>query len=128
MNIIQVGLIGVAGALLAIQLKGEKAGIAIIVCMAVSVLIFITILEQLETVVLTVKEIGEYIKIDISYITTLMKMLGITYLSEFASGICKDAGYQTIATQIEMYGKITILVLSMPLFLTLLKTLQEFLA
>ena len=56
-----------------------------------------------------------------------MKMIGITYLAEFSSGICKDAGYQTIAAQVEMFGKLTILVLSLPILLTLLKTIQEFL-
>ena len=128
MNMMQVGLIGVAGALLAIQIKQEKAGIAIIVCLAVSTLIFISILDNLETLVETVKEIGNYIHIEGTYIETLIKMLGITYLAEFSSGICKDAGYQTVATQIEIFGKVTILVLSMPLFLALLRTIQEFLA
>lgn len=128
MNIIQVGILGVAGVLLAIQLKDGKGEMAIFLCIGVSLLIFFSILEHLETLVTTVREIGAYIQIETSYITTLMKMLGITYLAEFSSGICKDAGYQTIASQIEMFGKITILVLSMPILLTLLKTIQEFLA
>lgn len=128
MSIIQVGILGVAGVLLAIQLKQAKAEAAIYLCIGISILIFFSILGHLETLVSTVREIGEYIQIDASYIGILMKMLGITYLAEFSSGICKDAGYQTIATQIEMFAKITILVLSMPILLALLKTIQEFLA
>ena len=128
MSIFQIGILGVVGVLLAIQLKQAKGEVAIYICVGISILIFFSILGQLETLVSTVREIGEYIQIDASYIGTLMKMLGITYLAEFSSGICKDAGYQTIATQIEMFGKITILVLSIPIMLTLLKTIQEFLA
>lgn len=128
MNMFQVGILGVAGVLLALQLKQEKAEVAIYLCIGISLLIFFGIMDQLEILVDTVREIGNFIELDASYMITLMKMLGITYLAEFASGICKDAGYQTIAGQIEMFGKITILVLSLPMLLALLRTIQEFLA
>ncbi len=128
MNMIQVGLLGVGGVLMAVYLKQEKGEIAIYLCIATSILIFLGIFDYLEILVETVREVSSVIEIDLVYIGTLIKMLGITYMAEFASGICKDAGYQAIATQIEMFGKITILVLSMPILLTLLKTLQEFLS
>ena len=128
MNIIQVVLLGVAGVLMAIYVKEEKSEMAIYLCIGTSLLIFLGIFDYLEVLIETVKEVTSIVDIDLVYIGTMLKMLGITYLSEFASGICKDAGYQTIASQIEMFGKITILVLSMPILLTLLKTLQEFLS
>lgn len=127
MNMIQVGILGVVGVLLALQLKQGKAEMAIGLCIMLSLIIFFCIADHLELLVRTIQEIGSYIDIESSYITTLIKMLGITYLAEFSSGICKDAGYQTIATQIEMFGKITILVLSLPILLALLRTIQEFL-
>ncbi len=127
MNIIQIGVLGVIGILFALQFKQEKAQIAIALCIVISLLIFLCITEQLEMLVNVIREIGTYIDVEASYITTLIKMLGITYLAEFTSGICKDAGYQTIATQVEMFGKITILVYSIPILLALLRTIQEFL-
>ena len=54
-------------------------------------------------------------------------MIGITYIAEFASGICKDTGYQTIAVQIEIFSKLTILAMGVPVLLALLETIQEFL-
>lgn len=128
MNMMQVGILGVAGVLFAVQLKQEKAEVAIYLCVVISLMVFFAILSNLRVLVDTIQEIGNYINIDDTYITTLLKMLGITYLAEFASGICKDAGYQTIAVQIEMFGKVTILVLSLPILLTLLRTIQEFLS
>ena len=65
---------------------------------------------------------------DTAYIGTLIKMLGITYGAEFSAGICKDAGYQTIALQIEIFGKLAVLVLSMPVLMALLNTIKEFLS
>ena len=127
MNIIQVGYLGVAGILLAVQLKQEKSEVAVYLSIGISLLIFFGILDSLEVLVATVREISTYIQIDSSYIMTLIKMLGITYIAEFSSGLCKDAGYSAIATQIEMFGKLTILVLSLPILLALLQTIQEFL-
>ena len=128
MNIIQVGILGVAGILLAVQLKQEKSEVAVYLSIVISLLIFFGILDSLKVLVATVREISTYIQIDSSYIMTLIKMLGITYIAEFSSGLCKDAGYSAIATQIELFGKITILVLSLPILLALLRTIQEFLA
>lgn len=128
MSMIQVGLLGVVCVLFAVQLKQEKSEIGIYLCVFLSVLIFINALDHLKLLVETIHEIGNYIHIDASYITTLIKMLGITYLAEFSSGLCKDAGYQAIGVQIEMFGKITILVLSLPILIALLRTIREFLS
>ena len=56
-------------------------------------------------------------------------MLQILFSSlSFASQLCKDAGYSAIASQIEVAGKLTILTISMPILMALLKTIHEFLA
>lgn len=128
MNITQIAIIGVISALFATQLKQQKAEYAIYLSIVVSMLIFFSIVDNLEIIIDTMREISQFIHLDTAYIGTLLKMLGITYVAEFASGICKDAGYQTIAGQIEMFSKLTILVLSLPIMLALLKTIQDFLA
>ena len=126
MNIIQVGILGVAGILLAAQLKQEKSGVAVYLSIGISLLIFFGILDSLEVLVATVKDISHFIQIDSSYIVTLIKMLGITYIAEFSAGLCKDAGYSAIATQIEMFGKLSILAISAPILLALFETIQRF--
>lgn len=128
MGIVQVGLLGIAGALLAVQFKGGKSEYSIYIAVAVSMLIFLGILGQFSVFLDTVGRIGDSMNLDSSYINTLIKMIGITYTSEFAASICKDAGYQTIAVQIEIFGKLMILVLSVPIILTVLETIGEFLS
>lgn len=127
MGIIQIGAIGVLGAILAIQFKNGKSEYGIYISIALSVLIFFSIVGRLETIVQVIKSIGEQVQIKSTYIMALLKMLGVTYVAEFASAICKDAGYQTIAQQIEIFSKLTILALSMPILLALLETIQAFL-
>lgn len=128
MNIVQIGVLGIAGALFAIQLKQNKAEFSVLLCIGISLLIFFSIFHDLDVIIETVKEVGEAIHLDNTYLVTLLKMLGVTYVAEFSSGICKDAGYQTIAAQIEIFSKLTILVLSLPILVALFQTIQNFLA
>ena len=100
MDMVQIGLIGAAGALLAVQFKSGKAEYGIYISIALSLLLFFSVLEHLRTVVSAVRRLGDYIRIDQAYVGTLVKMMGITYIAEFSSSICKDAGYQTIAAMI----------------------------
>ena len=127
MNMVQIGMIGVLGALLAIQFKGGKTEYGIYMSVAVSIVLFLCIVDRLEIFVRTIDEISRYISVDTGYLSTMLKMIGITYISEFSSSICKDTGYQTIAVQIEVFSKLPILAMGMPILLALLETIQEFL-
>lgn len=128
MSMIQIGVIGVIGAVLAVQLKGGKAEYGIYVCVAAGVILFSFIIDRLSIFVDTVREIASYVDLDAGYLSIMMKMIGITYIAEFSSGICKDAGYQTLAGQIEIFAKLTILILGLPVLSALLQTIQEFLS
>ena len=127
MNSIQIALFGVVGTLLALQFKSGKSEYGIYVSLAVSLFLFLCMLSRLEIFVRTVKKIADYIKLDAGQMSILLKMAGVTYVAEFASGICKDAGYQNIAVQIEIFTKLTILGMGMPVLLALLELIGDFL-
>lgn len=128
MGIVQAAMIGIAGIILIMQVKNGKSEYAIYLTIAISLLLFAGMSGKLDQLSGTIKRIGDAVNIDDIYMRTLMKMLGIVYVSEFASGICKDAGYQTIAGQIEIFAKLTILVLSLPILEALLTVIQNFLS
>lgn len=127
MDVTQVAALAVAGVLLAVQFKSGKAEYGIYLGAALSILIFFQILGKLNVILEVIKTIGEFLPLNKIFAGTLLKMLGITYVAEFSASICQDAGYQTIARQIEILGKLTILVMSMPILLALLQTIREFL-
>ena len=128
MDMLRIGIMGVAGTLLAIQFKSGKSEYGIYITVVLRLIIFFSVLGHIGTIVETMKGIGRFIQMDQAYIGTLIKMLGITYIAEFSSGICKDAGYQTIASQIEIFGKLAVMLLSLPILMTLLNTIREFLS
>ncbi|MFR3728620.1 stage III sporulation protein AD [Lacrimispora sp.] len=128
MTVVTIAVTGIVAVLLAVSLKGMKGEYGIYVVMAAGFFIFFYGMGKLTTILDTMKEIQSYIKINNIYLSTLVKMIGITYIAEFASGICKDAGYGAIGTQIEIFGKLSVLAVSMPILLALIETLRVFLS
>ena len=68
----------------------------------------------------SIDRITGYININMEYISILLKMLGISYICEFATNICKDAGYGAIASHIELAGRVTMVVMSLPILFHLI--------
>lgn len=128
MSMMQIGAVGVLGALMAVQFKNGKAEYALYMSTAIGIFLFFCITERMELFVDMISQLKTYISVDAGYISTMLKMLGLTYIAEFSSGICKDAGYQTIAVQIETFCKLTILAMGMPVLLALFETIQGFLS
>lgn len=128
MTVVTIAITGIVAVLLAVSLKGMKGEYGTYLVMAAGFLIFFYGMGKLTTILDTMKEIQTYIKINSIYLSTLVKMIGITYIAEFAAGICKDAGYGAVGTQIEIFGKLSVLAVSMPILLALIETLQVFLS
>ncbi len=127
MTIVTIGIAGITAVLLAVQMKGMKGEYGTYLAAAAGCFIFFYGAAKLETILDAMERIQAMIRINDVYLTTLLKMTGITYIAEFASGICKDAGYGAIGSQIEIFGKLSILAVSMPIALALMETLQSFL-
>ena len=128
MSVLTIGILGIAGALLAVELKGLKGEYGIYLVAAVGLVIFFYGITKLKTVIETIRQVQSYIRLNRMYLEVVLKMIGITYIAEFSSGICKDAGYGSLGSQIEIFGKLSVLAVSMPILLALLDTVQQFLA
>lgn len=83
---------------------------------------------KLEYLFGTLRQLKDSLPVEQEYLTTLIKMIGITYIGQFSAGICKDAGHQATAAQIELFCRLSVLVQNVPILLALLETIQEFMA
>ena len=128
MTIIQAAVLGITAVALAVQLKPLRQEYSVFLILAAGLVIGFLSISRLELILDTVRAIGSQIRVKNIYLGTLLKMVGITYIAEFASGICRDAGFSALGTQVEMFGKLSILAVSAPVLQALLETLQVFLS
>ncbi|GGE46583.1 hypothetical protein GCM10011391_26730 [Pullulanibacillus camelliae] len=61
--------------------------------------------------------------LNLVYMTTILKIIGIAYIAEFGVQIARDAGQGALASKIELAGKILILVMAIPIIMAIIKTI-----
>ena len=109
-------------------MKGTKPEYACFITMGIGLVILGLAVGKIGYLFQSLEKLKESLPVDGSYVTTLLKMIGITYIGQFSSGICKDAGYASTGAQIDLFCRLSVMVLSMPVLLALLDTIQGFLA
>lgn len=126
-ELIKIAFLGVAGVLLAIQFKAQKPEYGIYIGLAAGILIFSYTVRQVAAVMAQLGQLKAYLGGAETYLAVLLKVIGITYICEFSADICKDAGYRTVAGQIEVLGKLSVMFAGLPVLFAVIGQIQGFL-
>ncbi|NLM42470.1 MAG: stage III sporulation protein AD [Clostridiales bacterium] len=119
MDIMQIVALGIIGAIMATILKEYKPEYAIQLSIVAGLVIFISILGKFNQVLEVLKGYAIKADIDILYFSTILKIVGIAYITEFGAQICRDAGESSIATKVELAGKVLIMAIAVPIYAAL---------
>ncbi len=123
-KIIGIGLIGL---IIIVILKQYKPELAIYVSIIAGVLILVFAIEKLTGIINLLQSISNKTNINSSFLKILLKITGITFITEFAVSICSDAGEKAIASKIEIGSKVIIITMSIPIITSLLELVLEIL-
>lgn len=117
---IRVTVFGIVVTVLGLELKQVKNEYAGLLSLTGCVIIFSSICLSLSDIINDFLKLLEGLGIQSGYLNSIIKMLVTAYLAEFACGICKDAGFSALASQIEIFAKLYMLTISMPIVMALL--------
>lgn len=120
MEVFQIVGIGLIAAILAVLIKEHRPEIAIQVSVVTGLIIIMLVIFKLASVLEQLQGLARRINVDIVYISTIFKIVGIAYIAEFGAQVCRDAGETSIASKIELAGKVIIMVLAVPILMALL--------
>ena len=120
-DFLSIVALGIMATLIIITLKQQSKEFALIVSLIASILIFFFIVEKAQGVFSFAENLLKLTKIPSDSFALLLKVLGLAYLTQFSSDLCKDAGETALASKLEIAGKITILLLSIPIFEKIIK-------
>lgn len=126
MDIIKILSIIIICAVLALVLKQYKAEYSIFISVIAGAFILIFAGEKIMEAVSLLRSKLDEAQIGGEYFSIALKALGIAYLSGFIADLCRDAGQTALATKAEIAGKCAIFILCIPLSITLLSTVLEF--
>ena len=111
----------------AILLKGTKPELSFAVTVTGVIVILLFIIDAMRTTLAIFTVIAEMTGLENGLIKILVKIIGVGYLTEFASGILNDFGSNAVADKVVLCGKLTIVVLSLPILKGLLQMITGFL-
>lgn len=109
--------------ILAISIRSKSPEYSSLISVGLGLTIISLCLGRLKVIVSGLRDITAAIDIDKTYIVMLIKLIGIAYICEFAASISKDAGFGAVASQIELIGKLTMLMVSMPILIKLVESI-----
>ena len=123
MTIFQVLGCGFLTLVLWLVLQQYKSNLSIFVVIAFGVLIFLSVAGQLQNLLQTLLQISEQAGVNVIYLTTIFKIIGIAWLTEFLCQVCRDAGSSALAVKLEFAAKMAILLLAFPVLTAVLESI-----
>src|SRR5690625_4777080 len=127
MEIVQIVLIGVISALLYIVLKDIYPSFAFMITIIASILILFLVIQQVGIIIQLLKNLADKAMISSFYLETILKIIGIAYITELGANLTRDAGLSSVASKIELAGKIFILLLAIPIISAVVELILSFL-
>ncbi len=119
--IVQVVGLGLIATLLALILKEYRPEMAMQLSIVAGVVIMLLVLNRITAAVEVITETAVAAGINLLYLQTLLRVIGIAYLAEFGAQLCRDAGEGSIASRVELAAKVVILVLAVPVIVEIME-------
>lgn len=120
MEILKIVGIGLVGAVCYLLLKDNKPEIALLINIACSIAILMIVADYFAGIISTISNIVAKTGIDSEIIGSVLKIIGVGYITEFGAGLCEDSGSKSIADKVLLGGKVIIMILSLPILTALM--------
>jgi len=127
MEIIKVIGLGITALVVIIILKQYKPEFAIYVSLAVGAIILFMVMDKLSSVITLLTNITKKTNMNSEFLEILLKITGISILTEYGVSICKDSGESAIASKVDLGGKVIIIAMSIPIITAVLELLIKIL-
>ena len=123
MDIIKIIGIGLIAVIIVIILKQYRPEFTIYVSICAGIIILGLVMTRLSGIIQLLTELSNKVSDTNGFLTVLIKITGIAFLTEFAVSICKDSGESAIASKVDLGGKVIIISMSIPIISSLIETI-----
>ena len=123
MDIIKIIGIGLIAVIIVIILKQYKPEFTVYVSICAGAIILGLVMTRLSGIIQLLTDLSNKVSDTNGFLTVLIKITGIAFLTEFAVSICKDSGESAIASKVDLGGKVIIISMSIPIISALLETI-----
>ncbi|NQX65027.1 stage III sporulation protein AD [Paenibacillus alba] len=127
MEIIQIVGLGLIVTILTLIIKEQKPMFAFLLATFTGIMIFLFLIGKISTVIQVLEDLAQKSSINMVFLKTILKIIGVAYIAEFGAQIVRDAGQESIASKIELSGKVLIMVMAIPIITVIIETVVKLL-
>ncbi|TDF99814.1 stage III sporulation protein AD [Paenibacillus piri] len=127
MEMIQIVGLGLLATILILIIKEQKPIFAFLLAAFTGITIFLFLIGKISAVIQILEDLAVKANINMIFLKTILKIIGIAYIAEFGAQIVRDAGQESIAAKIELSGKILIMVMAIPIVTVIIETVVKLL-
>lgn len=115
-------------ALLALTLRGQRPEFAMLLSLGCGIFVLLALMGQMKEIITGLEKIMSGLSEQSDLTAIILKSLGICIVAELGSQCCRDAGEAAIAAKVELVAKAALVLMSMPVFTSLMETAGELLS
>ena len=115
-------------ALLALTLRGQRPEFAMLLSLGCGIFVLLALMGQMKEIITGLEKIMSGLSEQSDLTAIILKALGICIVAELGSQCCRDAGEAAIAAKVELVAKDALVLMSMPVFTSLMETAGELLS
>lgn len=123
MEVIKIVGVSIFAVIMIIILKNYRPEMALVLSIITGIGIMLHAISKMSSVINVLNDLVSKSGVNTDFLLIIIKVIGIAYMVEFGKNVCIDAGQSSIATKLEMAGKVVIVVLTIPLISSLVNVL-----
>lgn len=123
MEVIKIVGVSIFAVIMIIILKNYRPEMALVLSIITGIGIMLYAISKMSSVINVLNDLVYKSGVNTDFLLIIIKVIGIAYIVEFGKNVCIDAGQSSIATKLEMAGKVVIVVLTIPLISSLVNVL-----
>lgn len=127
MSIMQIVALAVVAVVLIVVIRQERPELALQISVAAGIIIIVFVLWKLAGIIKVLERLALRAELNMVFLSALLKIIGIAYVAEFGTQVCRDAGENALALKVELAGKVMILILAVPIISTIVDTVARLL-
>lgn len=126
--IVKICIIAIISVFLSALLKKYSPDFSSLVSAVAGVLVFLLCVDELQKIISYFMDIYNTTGFDVGFLSVILKIVGVGYITEFTADIAEDFGNKTISSKVLLGGKIVICGMALPFVSELLSLLASLLS
>lgn len=127
MEIAQVVALAIVAVVLLLVVRPQRPELAVLLSLTVGLVIFFMVAQRLAAIIDFLRDLARRAQVDVIYLNTILKIVGIAYIAEIGAQVCRDAGEGAVASKVEFAAKVLILMLAVPIVMAILEAVLRLL-